>query len=123
MAAAAPFFREAFPICSNGALPNMKFQVALKAAHMKEPIYYHKQPIEDWAQDASEHIRQVARYYRHCKESEDQKRTTLKKALQTRISYRRMGSKPRERGGCPYNVVRVALMLDMRILRFVFRAA
>ena len=86
MAWAAAFFKEAFQICPNGALPNMKLQAALKATHTKEPIYYHKQPIEDWTQDASESIRQVARYYRHCKESEDQKRTTLKKALQTRIS-------------------------------------
>ena len=78
MAWAAAFFKEVFQICPNGALPNMKLQAALKATHTKEPIYYHKQPIEDWAQDASESIRQVARYYRHCKESEDQKRTTLK---------------------------------------------
>ena len=54
-----------------------------QAVHTKEPMYYHKQTLDDWAQDASEYIRQVARYYRSCKESEDQKRATFKKALQT----------------------------------------
>ena len=81
MAKLAHLFKLLFQTCSNGCIPNVKMQHALKASHATEPIYYHNMNVDDWVGDASCAIRQVARHYRMAKESQEQQETTLKKAL------------------------------------------
>ena len=81
MAKCSDLFKGLFEKCRNGAIPNLKFQGALRASHAAEPIYFHNQPIDEWCTDASASVRQVARFFRMLKESLEQQEATLKKAL------------------------------------------
>ena len=81
MARTALFFKIIFKYCTNGCIPNLKLQAALKASHLNDAIFYHNQEVDGWASDASTAIRQVARFFRMIKESLEQQQITLKKAL------------------------------------------
>ena len=81
MAKAAKFYMMLFKVCPNACIPNAKLKAGLKDAHGRTPIYHHQQKVDEWAADASNRLRQVARWYRMIKECEEQMDTTLKKAL------------------------------------------
>ncbi len=52
MAALSPFFQNVFAMCTNGIIPNLKFQQALSSEHAKSPIYHTGEHAESWVPNA-----------------------------------------------------------------------
>ena len=81
MAHVAPFFEEAFLVCSNGVLPNLKLVQALQKMHSESPIYFNKQPISAWGPDAGQKLRMMASHYRALLMNETSQRRCMMQAL------------------------------------------
>ena len=75
------FFVEAFHICSNGVMPNVKLVQALQKLHLTQPIYFTQQSISSWAPDSGGKIRMMCSHYRSLLLSETCQRRCMLQAL------------------------------------------
>ena len=85
----ALFYKELFSVCSNGAIPNLKFVGALMNVHKASPIYHHPEACMSWAPAAGGQVRKVAKHWRDLAADEDKLEICLRKAwgLQTKIDW------------------------------------
>ena len=83
----APLYKELFPVCSNGGIPNLKFVAALMNVHKKGAVYHSLESVLNWAPVAVGKIRMMAAHYREIASDGDKMEICFRKALGLKIVW------------------------------------